>query len=1850
MLISKGPIFVLVLIIIKDITGFQKDNPVSDNDDSSDVNSGSGQIIIKNNDKCDDVYSNYFDCSFYHKLLDLTSNEMINLATDALLQSIVPLSGLENIAIIGNDNATVNCDNVGGICFDHCQNCTIIGIKWEKCGNRNSSKPAIELCNSSNITIQNCSFQNSATQSIVLSEMSGNVTINGCTFAFNNYYADHGVAIHYLSKIQHYSKLLFTINNCNFTHNGVINSQSVVYIGPSSNKIMEYIFFINSVFLYNQGIPIYISHQNVVIAGNMLFKGNVANRGGGIFINNHTKVTYNRLYAKFINNNAWYGGALCLAKNSNSVFEGNSVVTFNNNTARYAGGALYIEDYSAIAFEGNSALTMYDNQANEGGAIYITNNSALKFNENSTVTINNNKANYGGAININNNSDVTVEENSAVTINTNQAKYRGGALYIRFNSNSTFKENSIITINYNQANFGGAIHIINSYATFEGNSTVLIDNNQANVGGALCIWYNSNVMFEGNSVVTTAYNIARYDGGAFSIWYNSDVTFKGNSLAIINNNSAKNYGGAVCINSSSNFIFEGNSTITIYNNQANFGGAIYIKSKSVLKYNENSTATINNNQAKYLGGAINIAYDSDVTFKGNSAAIFNNNQGDYGGAINIRYNSDVTFQENSIVYINNNQAVNGGAILIRYNTDLKFEGNSKVFINNNEADYGGGIYIRDNCDVKFEGNSRAIINNNQADYGGAVYILYNSNFTFEENSLVTATNNVARYAGGAFNIWYNSDVTFKGNSIAIINNNSATNYGGAVHINGNSNFIFEGNSTITIYNNQANFGGAIYIKSKCVLKYNENSTATINNNQAKYLGGAINIEYDSDVTFKGNSTVIFNNNQGNNGGAITIRYNSGVTFQGNSIVFINNNQAVYGGAILIRFKADLKFEGKSKVFINNNQADNGGGIYIRDNSDVKFEGNSTVIINNNQADYGGAIKIRYNSYLKFKGNSKVTINDNTATYFGGAIHIINCNATFEGNSRVINNNNQADYGGAVYIWYNSKVMFEGNSLVTTTNNKASYDGGAFNILYNSDVTFKENSTVTINNNQAINGGALYIQKNSSAIFYGSSVVTFDNNTACADGGALHANNNCSVKVKGNSTIIFKHNQASGDGGAIYFNNLINIVFDKFSTVILTSNTADNYGGAIYCTITHTTMYFSISEIKYSDNRAGETGNLMYIYVPKSCNASCVANINVGISNNILWQSVSDKLIATSPNALKLQYPAKCINNDSVSCEKYYMDNIMLGQEITIPACLLDYYNRPAEATQFRIIGEHHQNYYVYGSQYILISCNHSIEGISVIGNKTISDLPLNYSMFFTSHISSKSTRKSIVVYLTVELSPCHPGFLYHSKSQKCECYNNSGIVYCSGSNSAIRRGYWFGHVTGIPTVTFCPIKYCNFTCCKTTNGYHQLSPNRNNQCRLHRAGIACGSCENGYTLPYYSSECVSIDKYTMTWTLVIVILTVLYWVAIVAVVFIMMHYQINIGKLYAITYYYSIVDALLSDNSDDFPDGLYTFINSMYSITKLTPQFLGKLCFIKGISGIDQQFIHYIHPLAVAFILIVITLLARCSRRISLLLSRAIIHVICFLLLLSYTSVTTTSLLLLKYLKFSDITKVYTYLSPDAEYFHGRHLAYGIMAILCTVTVVIGLPLLLLLEPFINHKINFTKIKPILDQFQGCYKDKYRWFAAYYMICRLVIISIIIVFTSNDFTARYLLITVCAVIVLVHLMIKPYNSNILNIFDAILLLLLVLATVLLLIDVTASNLAIQVTFLLLTLPIIIVGVVCLLAHKYNIKRLLINLFYKVDDQDSNNDIDMATRNFDVIVDESMRRNATVCGMYVSIKF
>ena len=230
-------------------------------------------------------------------------------------------------------------------------------------------------------------------------------------------------------------------------------------------------------------------------------------------------------------------------------------------------------------------------------------------------------------------------------------------------------------------------------------------------------------------------------------------------------------------------------------------------------------------------------------------------------------------------------------------------------------------------------------------------------------------------------------------------------------------------------------------------------------------------------------------------------------------------------------------------------------------------------------------------------------------------------------------------------------------------------------------------------------------------------------------------------------------------------------------------------------------------------------------------------------------------------------------------------------------------------------------------------------------------------------------------------------------------------------------------------------------------------------------------------------------------------------------------------------------------------------------------------------------------------------------------------------------------------LMFHEIDKIYTYLSPNIEYFHGRHLAYGIVSLICMITIVVGLPFLLILKPFLNHKINFAKIKPLLDQFQDCYKDKFRCFAGSYMICTLAIITIVII-TSNESLASYLLIVACGVIALIHVTAKPYNNEIVNKFDGMILKLIIFNTGLPFLNVFDSPLPTSIIFVLILLPLLDFTAITLFLHKDNVKKVAKHFTFKdkastIGNNDNVHNKEVPMKEFDLIVDDSARNNATI---------
>ena len=783
--------------------------------------------------------------------------------------------------------------------------------------------------------------------------------------------------------------------------------------------------------------------------------------------------------------------------------------------------------------------------------------------------------------------------------------------------------------------------------------------------------------------------------------------------------------------------------------------------------------------------------------------------------------------------------------------------------------------------------------------------------------------------------------------------------------------------------------------------------------------------------------------------------------------------------------------------------------------------------------------------------------------------------------------NNTYYFQSVFFISNTYSGIAGGALFLKTAN-------AENDVFINNCVFHDNSGLG-------QGAAFYVADGatSNSMLYQTIIrftgVSFNNNTASGSivyigGGNInitqmtvegtHFTNNIGTalrlfmsRVTFYTYVVFENNTAN-NGAALYLEQGTQVYFDdKYSNIIVqfVNNTATQYGGAVYTELPSNCPYngamfhnqnWNLS-ISFKNNTAGVIGNSLYFNIYEFC----VIDTNVSSIHSLFYfpykfnySETRNKSIVTSPNSVVLYFPSH--DGSYIGNDKYFVTNKILGKAILFIGAVFDYFSNSAEPTQFHIKCLHGSYNLANNHDWLLVD-NVSLLNITLSGSR-IHFNPVNITLSLTSILASFN--KQISLQLIIELSPCYSGYFYDVYSNTCVCYHHQDIVECYDDYNVIKRGYWFGAVTGSfkPTVSLCPSRYCYFGKhrTETRQGYCLLPSTSDDQCHSHRTGVACGKCKPGYTLAYDSPDCINKDKCSAGMTVLVIVLTILYWIAVVAVVFILMHFsckfQISSGYAYGIIYYYSIVD-ILSNNNPYISDAVFQVIAVLSSFAKLTPQLFGQLCFVKGLSGIDQQFIHYTHALAVLIMLLIIILVARYSPRIAFYVRRYILRVICILLLLSYTSLASTSLQLLRATRYPGYDGLYVYVSPDMKYFNNQHAFYGVVALLCGAIVVIGLPLFLLLEPLILSRwFNFVRIMPLLDQFQSCYKDYYRWFAAYYLICRQVIIIIVYFGNIDYYEMLYYLQTACVVIAMFHMWIQPYIDNFLNAFDGVVLLTLIL--------------------------------------------------------------------------------------------
>ena len=835
-----------------------------------------------------------------------------------------------------------------------------------------------------------------------------------------------------------------------------------------------------------------------------------------------------------------------------------------------------------------------------------------------------------------------------------------------------------------------------------------------------------------------------------------------------------------------------------------------------------------------------------------------------------------------------------------------------------------------------------------------------------------------------------------------------------------------------------------------------------------------------------------------------------------------------------------------------------------------------------------------------RNTSKIIFNNITVfnNSEGGIVILSGMDTVFDFmSSSFIENRN-----GALFLSMDRKTVLNFNEI-SFLRNKGTFDLQLSAVLY-----IYANSNTTVNlfhcyfDHNIANGGdgMVYIINKGSNPSFGRDIIvsvcssSFVNNEL---GSALHISQ---VTLKFCSSILFQSNSAES-GAAMYVDHNALITISDESFVQFVNNTALLRGGAIYADLTNCfnngilfSNFSNFSSVVFINNSARISGNSIYFSISKSCDverdynkSDSVAYIPYKLKYN---QSdiIFGPAIAASSYRISLCSSHSCSNiNENCSI----IDKKMLGHPLYFNATVCDYFDVVAETVQFQINCIKCDTKYRLLNSELLVN-NRSPDKVTIASINAYGDVVNDTNIELEIVSVLPDNYKQVSARLSLTLSACYNGFIFYTDSQRCGCYNSDGkdIVQCQQDHAEIKLGYWFGIIFQKHTTSLCPINYCDYHYrTETRRNYYGLSREVDDQCSAHRTGVVCSDCKSGYTLAYDSFDCVDVNQCSPGMTALVVALTFLYWILIIIVLFALTYFlstQISSGYFNGVIYFYSMVDIILASKLYII-DGLFYTVAILSSFAKLIPQFLGKLCLAKGLNAIDQQFIHYSHTLCISFILIGIVITAKRFNKVAFYINRHVTRVTFLFLMLSYTSVTSTSLQLLRGIQFDDVDGVFVYLSPHFKYYTQRHAVYATVALLCGLSITIGLPLLLLTEPFLRKIPVFNYFRRLLDQFQGSYKDKYQWFAANYLLCRLVIMLIAYFGNSDDSNLVYYMQTACVIIVMNHVCFRPYKKQLLNVLDAAILLTMLLVANLNNVDFSESAIT-GLVYTLIFIPLLLV--------------------------------------------------------------
>ena len=923
----------------------------------------------------------------------------------------------------------------------------------------------------------------------------------------------------------------------------------------------------------------------------------------------------------------------------------------------------------------------------------------------------------------------------------------------------------------------------------------------------------------------------------------------------------------------------------------------------------------------------------------------------------------------------------------------------------------------------------------------------------------------------------------------------------------------------------------------------------------------------------------------------------------NECDFVDNEGWMGGGAFISwNSLSSNTLRMKNCNFTSNTAGLLGGGLCFGDNNqttenmefDVGFDG---VLFSGNSAPHAGGMAYHTSGQYSNKiTNATINITRsiftlNSANFSGAAVGLFRWATALKVSAVAINFRSCSWISNSIY------QPFTVNSTVSGTG-----------VIYTDGISFALLGETIIKNNY---GTAILA---SLAQIYLWDNITVSGNSG-VKGGAVNLIDKSHMVIQRGLKITFAYNIADLFGGAIYH------VFPVRGVT----------GQNEYCVF----VYYDKSivwpgdweaDLRFIGNEALISGDSMFLSSPDTCKRNQSGKI-FSESNFHYFPNYTNQ-ITTSPVSIMFSSPSiNCsVNGDCWT-------QIMLGERITVTLSAIDSFgNKNVQgfaAISISCMGEDDFRIAPSSSE-----CNYRLEGTNLVEFRAGKQQTVPFYIAgarndnYSDHILLKwqlMELPSAVGYLHVQIRNCYLGYVYNDDLEMCVCYDGENVACIDTRNytACVSFGYWYGLFSGNLTLgtenfttAVCPFGACDYSAsgqCPT--GTEQCDPdgsayqfhcklpkdNSDKLCLFDKGGPMCSKCRDGFSPSFPNLKCLPNDDCSLGYAALQAVLYVFYLFIFVFIVLLVARFNLRIGsgQIYCLMFYFSVFKYFVGGI---FPSSFLYGVEILFTgIVQFDPAIFGLIPICSGlkINALEMVFVQLINPIVLILVISIILYVSWKWPKYAVLNTQRLgINAVCIMLYLCFVSITQTSLTLLTPAKFYDIKGVYTALDPEVEYFGKGHIVFGIIGLLLQLTLVLPFLCLLLFAPFLIRfrRLNLTKIKPILDEFQACYKTKYRYFAGYYLVCRQLIFLMSFI-NLGTFALIYILQILSILMLTFHLMIQPYTSNLLNKLDGLLILDLVLLSILhgntasIVFD-EVTQLKIVLVYILVLLPVVYFVILC----------------------------------------------------------